>query len=151
MRMVALVVFLNTIFLSNHMYPENPKGARVIVGYVDMYLDTARTRNLFCPKSMPIPVGDSDDWIITSLVQGGIPSFGHMWCGQYWSWRVERNNFVVVTVLAQDAIKAALSDYRQKNQAEQKRRLSRRTRFRTTDQFRFNLIFFIFRVHDRNS
>ena len=46
--------FLNTIFVSSHMYPENPKGTQVIVGSMNMgYIsDTARNRthNLFRPK-----------------------------------------------------------------------------------------------------
>ena len=54
----------NTIFVSSHMYPENPEGTRVIAGsmkkgYVS---DTARNRthNLFRPKCAPIPLGHSD-------------------------------------------------------------------------------------------
>ena len=43
--------FLNTIFVSSHMYPENPEGTQVIVGSMNMgYIsDTARNRthNLF--------------------------------------------------------------------------------------------------------
>ena len=57
-------VFLKTIFVSSHMYPENPEGTQIIVclmnmGYVS---DTARTRtrNLFRPKREPIPLGHSD-------------------------------------------------------------------------------------------
>ena len=30
------LVFLNTIFVSSHMYPENPEGAQVIVGSMKM-------------------------------------------------------------------------------------------------------------------
>ena len=54
-------VFLNTIFVSSHMYPENPEGTQVIVGSMNMgYIsDTARNRthNLFRPKREPIPLG----------------------------------------------------------------------------------------------
>ena len=43
--------FFNTIFVSSHMYPENPEGTQVIVGSMNMgYIsDTARnqTHNLF--------------------------------------------------------------------------------------------------------
>ena len=57
-------VFLNTIFVSSHMYPENPEGTQVIVGSMNMgYIsDTARNRshNLFRPKREPIPLGHSD-------------------------------------------------------------------------------------------
>ena len=56
--------FLNTIFVSSHMYPENPEGTQVIVGSMNMgYIsDIARnrTRNLFRPKREPIPLGHSD-------------------------------------------------------------------------------------------
>ena len=54
----------NTIFVSSHMYPENPEGTQVIVGSMNMgYIsDTAmnRTLNLFHPKREPIPLGHSD-------------------------------------------------------------------------------------------
>ena len=56
--------FFNTIFVSSHMYPENPEGTQVIVGSMNMgYIsDTARNRthNLFRPKREPIPQGHSD-------------------------------------------------------------------------------------------
>ena len=56
--------FFNTIFVSSHMYPENPEGTQVIVGSMNMgYLSgTARNRthNLFHPKLEPIPLGHSD-------------------------------------------------------------------------------------------
>ena len=56
--------FFNTIFVSSHMYPENPEGTQVIVGSMNMgYIsDTARNRthNLFRPKREPIPLGHSD-------------------------------------------------------------------------------------------
>ena len=56
--------FYNTIFVSSHMYPENPEGTQVIVGSINMgYIsDTARNRthNLFRPKREPIPLGHSD-------------------------------------------------------------------------------------------
>ena len=57
-------IFFNTIFVSSHMYPENPKGTQVIVGSMNMgYIsDTARNRthNLFRLKREPIPLGHSD-------------------------------------------------------------------------------------------
>ena len=56
--------FFNTVFVSSHMYPENPEGTQVIVGSMNMgYIsDTARNRthNLFRPKREPIPLGHSD-------------------------------------------------------------------------------------------
>ena len=55
--------FKNTIFVSSHMYPENPEGTKVIVGSMNMgYIsDTARNRthNLFHPKREPIPLSHS--------------------------------------------------------------------------------------------
>ena len=57
-------IFFNTIFVSIHMYPENPEATQVIVGSMNMrYLsDTARSRThyLFRPKWEPIPLGYSD-------------------------------------------------------------------------------------------
>ena len=48
------ILFLNTIFVSSHMYPKNPEGTQVILGSMNMgYIsDTARNRthNLFRPK-----------------------------------------------------------------------------------------------------
>ena len=43
-RNVADVFFFNTIFVSSHMYLENPEGTQVIVGSMNMgYIsDTAR-------------------------------------------------------------------------------------------------------------
>ena len=59
-----LIIFFNTIFVSSHMYPENPEGTQVIVGSMNMgYIsDTARNRtyNLFRPKREPTPLGHSD-------------------------------------------------------------------------------------------
>ena len=59
-----LYFFFNTIFVSSHMYPENPEGTQVIVGSMNMgYIsDTARNRtpNLFRPKRESIPLGHSD-------------------------------------------------------------------------------------------
>ena len=53
--------FFNTIFVSSHMYPENPRRDQVIVGSMNMgYIsDTVRNRthNLFRPKREPIPLG----------------------------------------------------------------------------------------------
>ena len=58
--------FFNTIFVSSHMYPENPEGTQVIVGSINMgYIsDTARNRthNLFHPKREPITLGHSDGY-----------------------------------------------------------------------------------------
>ena len=49
-----LLQFFNTIFVSSHMYPENPEETQVIVGSMNMgYIsDTARNRthNLFVPS-----------------------------------------------------------------------------------------------------
>ena len=57
-------VFFNTIFVSSHMYPENPEETQVIVGSMNMgYIsDTARNRthNRFRPKREPIPLCHSD-------------------------------------------------------------------------------------------
>ena len=57
--------FFNTIFVSSHMYPENPEGTQVIVGSMNMgYIsDTARNRahDLFRPKREPIPLGHSTE------------------------------------------------------------------------------------------
>ena len=57
--------FKNTIFVSSHMYPENPEGTQVIVGSMNMVYvsDIARnwTSNLFRPKCKPIPLGHSDE------------------------------------------------------------------------------------------
>ena len=54
----------NTIFLSSHMYPENPERTQVIVGSMNMgYIsNTARnqTYNLFRPKREPIPLCHTD-------------------------------------------------------------------------------------------
>ena len=61
-------IFLNTIFVSSHMYPENPEGTQVIVGSKNMgYIsDTARnwTHDLFRPKREPIPLGHSDGLVL---------------------------------------------------------------------------------------
>ena len=58
------MVLFNTIFVSSHMYPENPEGTQVVVGSMNMgYIsDTARngTHNLFRSKCAPIPLGHSD-------------------------------------------------------------------------------------------
>ena len=56
--------FLNPIFVSSHMYPENPEGTQVIVGSMNMgYIsDTVRNRthNLIRHKRKPMPLGHSD-------------------------------------------------------------------------------------------
>ena len=55
--------FFNTIFVSSHMYSDNPEGTQVIVGSMNMgcISDTARNRthNLFRPKREPMPLGHS--------------------------------------------------------------------------------------------
>ena len=60
---IIIIIFFNTIFVSSHMYPENPEGTQVIVGSMNMgnISDTARNRthDLFRPKWEPIPLGDS--------------------------------------------------------------------------------------------
>ena len=60
----SVVTFFNTIFVSSHMYPENPEGTQVIVGSMNMrhISDTVRNRihNLFRPKWEPIQLGHSD-------------------------------------------------------------------------------------------
>ena len=59
----VVFLFFYTIFVSSHMYPENPEGTQVIVGSMNMgYIYTARNRihNLFRPKREPIPLGHSD-------------------------------------------------------------------------------------------
>ena len=52
------------------MYPENPEGTKLIVGCMNMGFvsDTARTRsrNLFRPKCVPIPLGHSDGRSVSS-------------------------------------------------------------------------------------
>ena len=59
----ALHIF-NTIFVSSHMYPENPEGTQVFAGSMNMrYISgTARNRthNLFRPKREPITLCHSD-------------------------------------------------------------------------------------------
>ena len=66
-----LLYFFNTIFVSSHMYPENPEGTQVIVGSINMgYIsDTARNRthNLFRLKREPIPLCHSDGQIIVCI------------------------------------------------------------------------------------
>ena len=65
--------YFYTVFVSSHMYLENPEGTQVIsgttnIGY-DIYLNTARTRthNLFCRKRQLIPLGHSNELIIQTL------------------------------------------------------------------------------------
>ena len=64
-------LFFNTIFVSSHMYPENPEGIQVIVGSMNMgYIsDTARNRthNLFGSKREPTPLGHNDGHFISHL------------------------------------------------------------------------------------
>ena len=61
---IIQLLFFNTIFVSNHMYPEKPEETQVILGSMNMgYIsDTARNRthNLFRPKREPIPLGHKD-------------------------------------------------------------------------------------------
>ena len=70
-------IFLNTIFVSSHMYPENPKGTQVIVSSMNMgYIsDTARNRthNLFRTKQEPIPLGHSDGRPLSTIQAGDVP------------------------------------------------------------------------------
>ena len=55
---------INFNIFTHFLYPENPKGTRVIVGSMNMgYIsDTARNRthNLFRSKREPIPLGHND-------------------------------------------------------------------------------------------
>ena len=66
--------FLNRIFVSSHMYPENQEGTQVIVGSMNMgYIsDTARNRthNLFRPKREPIPLDGHSDGHMDSSAYG---------------------------------------------------------------------------------
>ena len=65
------LMFFNTIFVSSHMYPENPEGTQVIVGSMNMgYIsDTARNRthDLFRPKREPISLGHSAEMCILCI------------------------------------------------------------------------------------
>ena len=65
---IADIIIFNTIFVSSHMYPENPEETQVIIGSMNMgYIsDTARNRthNLFRPKREPIPLQESQHpWV----------------------------------------------------------------------------------------
>ena len=64
MNSCQLIFFSNTIFVSSHMYPENPEGTQVIVGSMNMgYISNTtrnRTHNPFRPKREPIPLCHSD-------------------------------------------------------------------------------------------
>ena len=75
---LSQISFFNTIFVSSHMYPENPEGTQVIVGSMNMgYIsDTARNRthNLFRPKREPIPLGHSGLQIIRTVSHSCIHS-----------------------------------------------------------------------------
>ena len=95
--------FLNTIFVSSHMYPENHEGTQVIVGSLNMgYIsDTARNRthNLFCPKREPIPLCHSDAFWEAVVSSRPLINFGSKWtfstyglCSQ-----CGVNHFIVVT------------------------------------------------------
>ena len=89
---LSVFFFLNTIFVSSHMYPENPEGTQVIVGSVNMgYIsNTARNRahNLFCPKREPIPLGHGN---------GGYHTSSHRRVLRQWSSFVYNyNNFYLV-------------------------------------------------------
>ena len=52
---IFVYFFKNTIFVSSHMYPENPEGTQVIIGSMNMgYIsDTARNRthNLYISQA----------------------------------------------------------------------------------------------------
>ena len=69
-------LFLNTIFVSSHMYSENPGETQVIVGSINIrYIsDTARnkTHTLFRPKREPIPLGHSGGQSILFISSGSI-------------------------------------------------------------------------------
>ena len=102
--------FFNTIFVSSHMYPENPEGTQVIVGSMNMgYIsDTARNRthNLFRPKREPIPLGHSDEhWVHCC----SFAWMGHLWNisipenMSYHGWRV--GNIQQLTSLQGRALK----------------------------------------------
>ena len=75
--------FLNTIFVSSHMYPENPEGTQVIVSSMNMgnISDTARNRthNLFRPKWGPTPLGHSDGSIEMIVYLDFLFSVGMYW------------------------------------------------------------------------
>ena len=65
-----MIIFLNTIFVSSHMYPENPEGTQVVVGsmnmgYIYIYptLPGIELTTCFRPKREPIPLGHSDGLI----------------------------------------------------------------------------------------
>ena len=69
-------VAFNTIFVSSHMYPENPEGTRVIVGFMNMgydnYIsDTAmiRSHNLFRPMCNRSVLSDIYDPSVPSIMQ----------------------------------------------------------------------------------
>ena len=63
-RVSFWLIFFDTIFVSSHMYPENPEGTKVIVGSMNMgYISNTarnRTHNLFRSKQEPKPLGHSD-------------------------------------------------------------------------------------------
>ena len=60
------LIFLNTIFVLSHMYPENserdPSNRRLNIMNMGYISDTARNRthDLFRPKREPIPLDHSD-------------------------------------------------------------------------------------------
>ena len=62
-RFYSQQTIFHTIFLSSHMYPENPEGTQVILGSMNMgYIsDTARNRthDLFRPKRELMALGHS--------------------------------------------------------------------------------------------
>ena len=64
--------FFFTIFVSSHMYHENPEGTQVILGSMNMrYIsDTARNRthNLFRPKRKPIPLGHTAATVTDTVI-----------------------------------------------------------------------------------
>ena len=81
--------FFNTIFVSSHMYPENPEGTQVIVGSMNMgYIsDTARNRthNLFRPKRESIPLGHSDGQQIFILLNNMHKVYRYIYTLQYYN------------------------------------------------------------------
>ena len=85
------LIFVNTIFVSSQLYPENPEWTQVIVGSMNMgYIsDTARNRthNLFHPKQELIPLGHSDGCVvhffILRFVQFNVPYTLHISTASY--------------------------------------------------------------------
>ena len=81
--LMTVTFFKNTIFVSSHVYPENPEGTQIIVGSMNMgYIsDTARNRthNLFRPKREPIPLGHCDGQGTHNRNGTPMTVMGHPW------------------------------------------------------------------------